>query len=310
MARTTPLAGVATTVRKTVAQSTLSLFDHAEYPLKNTLDHAGDPGLLGPGSVSWIVLADPAAFVGGMRGLLIQAAHPEVVAGVGDHSRYRSDPFGRLSRTSSYVTATTYGAMPEVDQAVEQVKRFHRIVSGVSERGRPYDAGDPELSAWVHNALTNSFLVAHQHYGEYKLSAEEADQFVEEQTAIGRLLGSNPMPKTSASLDFWVSEHPDAGRTQAMADVVDFLKSPPLTPGVRAGYSVILEAAIATIPSRLRDILGVDSRPGAEVMGRTVTASLRWALGFSPSWALALQRMGIDRPSGLFKQDPESRIAS
>ncbi len=304
------MARFAESVRGTVAQSTLSLFDHAEYPLKNTLDYSGDPGLLGPGSVSWIVLADPAAFVGGMRGLLIQAAHPEVVAGVGDHSRYRADPFGRLSRTSSYVTATTYGAMPEVDRAVEQVKRFHRIVSGVSERGRPYDAGDPDLSAWVHNALTNSFLVAHQRYGQYTLSSNEADQFVQEQTAIGQLLGSDPMPTTAAGLEDWVSNHPDAGPTRAMADVIDFLKQPPLTPGIRAGYSVIREAAIATIPDRLRDILGVDTRPGAEMLGKTATASLRWALGFSPSWALALQRMGIDRPAGLFKQDPESRVAS
>ena len=39
--------------------------------------------------------------------------HPEVVAGVADHSRYREDPLGRLSRTSAYVTAASFGAMPE-----------------------------------------------------------------------------------------------------------------------------------------------------------------------------------------------------
>lgn len=67
----------------------------------------GDAGLLGPNSVSWRVIGDAAAFVGGIRALLVQTAHPEVVAGVEQHSRYRDDPLGRLNRTSVYVTETT-----------------------------------------------------------------------------------------------------------------------------------------------------------------------------------------------------------
>ena len=177
-----------------LSASATSPFGHAPYPLARTLEYQGDPGLLGPGSVSWTVIGDVAAFVGGIRGLLIQAAHPEVVAGVGDHSRYREDPLGRLSRTSSYVTATTYGAMPEVEQAVAQVSRIHRIVSGVSSRGIPYDAGDAGFSAWVHNALTDSFLTAHLVYGGIELSSDDADRFVIEQQAVGALLGSDPMP--------------------------------------------------------------------------------------------------------------------
>lgn len=310
MSKRLPISGLSESLQRVIMQSTLSLFDQAEYPLRDTLRYMGDPGLLGPGSVSWRVLADPAAFVGGVRGLLIQAAHPEVVAGVGDHSRYRSDPFGRLSRTSSYVTATTYGALPEVSQAVNQVQRFHRMVSGISERGRPYDAGDPGLSAWVHNALTVSFLATNQAYGQFMLSSEEADQFVKEQTAIGRLLGSDPVPETAAELKSWVYEHPDIGPSKAMTDVVDFLKNPPLSRGVQVGYTFVLEAAVATIPPRLQEVLGMTSRPGAEVLGRASTVGLRWALGFSPSWALALERTGVVKPAGLFKQNPQSRLAS
>ena len=68
--------------------------------------------------ITWELMGDASTFIGGIRALLVQAAHPEVVAGVADHSRYREDPLGRLSRTSNYVTATSYGAMPEVDAAV------------------------------------------------------------------------------------------------------------------------------------------------------------------------------------------------
>ena len=293
------------TVRTGLTRATLSLFEHAPYPLEHTLDHEGDPGLLGSGAVSWRVIADPAAFVGGIRGLLIQAAHPEVVAGVDQHSRYRDDPLGRLSRTSAYVTATTFGAMPEVHDAVRQVRKAHAFVKGVSSRGRHYNAADPGYSAWVHNALTDSFLTTNQIYSEHPLSAVEADRYVEEQTRIGALLGADPMPPTARELARWLTDHPEIGPSPEMEEVVDFLTDPPLSPGIKAGYMVLLEAAVFTLPSRLADILGVRPKPAADVVGRAGVRSLRWALGYSPSWALALRRTGQEIPEELFRRIPD-----
>lgn len=289
-------------LRSRVISSATAPFAHAPYPLARSLEYPGDPGLLGPGSVSWHVMGDVATFVGGIRGLLIQAAHPEVVAGVGDHSRYREDPLGRLSRTSSYVTATTYGAIPEVDQAVAQVRRIHRVVSGVSSRGVAYDAGDPAFSAWVHNALTESFLVAHRTYGGVGLTRGEEDRYVSEQTRVGALLGSDPMPMTAASLSRWIELHPGLARSPEMGDAVDFLTDPPLDPGLLIGYKVLLEAATATIPQRILGILGMKRTSGAVSVGRAAIAGLRWALGYSPSWQLALVRTGAPIPEGWFKQ--------
>lgn len=304
------ISALAETGRKSLAGATLSLFQHAPYPLEHTLSHMGDPGLLGPDAVSWRVLADPAAFVGGVRGLLIQAAHPEVVAGVGDHSRYRDDPLGRLSRTSAYVTATTFGAIPEVETAVTQVRRAHRRVKGMSSRGVSYDAGDPWYSAWVHNALTDSFLAANQAYGRNRLTPLEADRFVTEQTAIGALLGADPMPATADELSAWVADHPEAMTSPEMEEVVDFLTNPPLSPAIRVGYAVLREAAFAILPGRLAGILGVSPRPGAELVGRAGVAGLRWTLGYSPSWALALHRSGAPLPEGLFRRLPGDLAAS
>lgn len=299
---TLPLRRLTEPARRRIAVAAVAPFGHAPYPLVNTLSFEGDPGLCGPGSVSWMVIGDAAAFVGGIRGLLIQAAHPEVVAGVGDHSRYREDPLGRLSRTSSYVTATTYGAMPEVEQAIAQVRRIHRIVSGVSSRGIPYDAGEPALSAWVHNALTDSFLEAHQAYGAQPLTAEQADRFVAEQARIGALLGSDPLPRTAAELSGWVADHPGLAPSPEMRDAVDFLTDPPLAPTLWLGYRALLEAALAITPPRLREILGVTPTPGAGSIGKASVAALRWAIGASPSWKLALMRNGEPVPEHLFKQ--------
>ena len=123
--------------RIAVIRRTVGLFAHAGDPLEHTLDYTGDPGLFGPDSISWEVMGDVSGFIGGIRALLVQAAHPEVVAGVADHSRYREDPLGRLSRTSAYVTATSYGAMPEVETAVAIVRRVHRPVEGTSTAACP-----------------------------------------------------------------------------------------------------------------------------------------------------------------------------
>src|SRR5690349_10438567 len=73
------LAGL---IRDRAAAGTAGLFSHGAHPLARTLDYPGDPGLFGPGSMTWPVAGDTAVFVGGIRALLVQAAHPEVAAGV------------------------------------------------------------------------------------------------------------------------------------------------------------------------------------------------------------------------------------
>lgn len=278
------------------------LFSHGPTPLANTLDYPGDPGLLGPDSVSWRVLGDASVFVGGIRALVVQAAHAEVVAGVEEHSTYRTDPLGRLSRTSVYVTETTYGAMPEVESAVAVVRQAHRPVHGTSERNLPYSAGRPEMAAWVHNVLTDSFLATYQAFGPERLSTADADRFVAEQTRIGELLGADPLPETAAELTDWITNHPDRVATKAQASAVAFLRNPPLSPPIKIGYRLLFQAALTTIPSDLQTQLGVEPGKRARSIGKNATAALRWALGASPDWHVALVRVGAPIPEGLFRQ--------
>ena len=296
-------------LRDRVVGSVSSLFSHGPQPLEHTLRYAPDPGLLGPDSVSWRVIGDVTAFVGGVRALLVQTAHPEVVAGVGDHSRYRDDPLGRLTRTSFYVTQTTYGALPEVERSVDLVRRAHRPVQGTSARGRSYSAAAPALAAWVHNALTDSFLAAYRHYGPEPLTDDEADRFVREQTKIGALLGADPMPETAAELSAWIAEHPALERSEAQREAIDFLSSPPLAPPVRLGYALVHQAAVATLPERIAELTGLAPKPGAHRVGAAGLAALRWTLGSSPSWHIALLRSGAPVPDGAFRQPlpPDAR---
>jgi uncharacterized protein (DUF2236 family) len=297
-------AWAAARLRGRVAAAASGLFSHGPYPLARTLDYPGDPGLYGPGSMTWPVIGDVAVFVGGIRALLVQAAHPEVAAGVSDHSRYRQDPLGRLTRTAAYVTATSFGALPEVEAAVGVVRRRHRPVHGSSGRDQPYDAAEPGLAAWVHNSLTDSFLAAYRAYGARPCPEADADRFVAEQRQTGALLGADPMPDTAAGLARWISAHPALGPSEAGREAVTFLRHPPLPAPVRAAYGALFRAAVATLPGRIADIAGVHDRAGDAALGRAATAALRWALGSSPDWQLALLRTGAAPPSGARFRQP------
>jgi uncharacterized protein (DUF2236 family) len=288
------------------------LFSHGPYPLAHTLSYQGDPGLFGPGSATWTVVGDTSVFVGGIRALLIQAAHPEVAAGVFDHSHYREDPLGRLTRTASYVTATSFGAMPEVEAALARVRRRHQPVRGQSHRGRPYSAADPGLDAWVHNALTDSFLTAYRVYGASPCSQAESDRYVLEQTRVGRLLGADPLPETAGELTAWITTHDQLGPSPGSEAAIRFLRRPPLPWTVRAAYGLLFRAAAATLPARIRRILGLRGRRVDVYAGRAAVMALRQALRASPDWQLALIRTGAAPPPGVrfrpASQSPTSQL--
>ena len=289
-------------IRERVTARVVDLFSHSERPLQDTEKYDGDAGLFGPGSISWEVLGDVSSFVGGIRALLIQAAHPEVAAGVADHSSYREDPLGRLSRTAYYVTSMTYGAMPEIEQAVSMVNHAHLRVSGISERGRTYSASSPQYSAWVHNTLTDSFLQAFQIF-KRPMTPNEADKFVAEQSLIGEKMGADPLPKTAHELKQWINHHPDIGDSLALREAIAFLKDPPLTQYESFGYRILQRAAATTIEPPLQATLGLKSSRFNLYAGKALIKSLRWALKYSPSWKAALMRCNADFDPKLFRSD-------
>ena len=288
------------TLQERLTASVVKLFSEGDQPLADTHLYPNDPGLFGPGSVSWKVMGDVSSFAGGVRALLLQALHPEVAAGVADHSAYKSDPLGRLNRTSLFVTTANYGSMPEVQSAVQMVRTAHRPVTGVSERGISYSANQPPLAAWVQNTLTDSFLEAYQTFCR-PLGHDEADQFVQEQSKIGALLGVVELPQTAADLRSWIVDHPDLAESQALHQAWDFLRNPPLNTGQLLGYKILRSAAVATLPQNFNQLTNASSSRRAVFAGRRLIGSLRWAMKYSPAWKAALDRCGATYDSSKFR---------
>lgn len=280
--------------RDRIAAAVRGLFAHVdETPLAGTMAYRGDPGPFGPGSVTWRIHRHPAVFLAGPRALLVQACHPEVLAGVVEHSRFREDPLGRLSRTSAWVTVSAFGSTPEIVAAAERIRRRHGPVRGVSPRGEPYAADDPRHASWVHNALVESFLTAYDVAGP-GLSPADADRYVAEQTVIGALLGADPLPRSAAELRELVADHSELASSPDLEEMISFLRRPPLPAGVAAGYRILFEGAVATLPARLRTITRLSPRPGALPAARALLGVLGRALGESPAYTAALARIASD----------------
>lgn len=299
----------------------------------------GDPGLTGPGSASWRVIAEPAAIAGGIRGLVMQVAHPLAMAGVADHSAFRTDPLGRLHRTSAYVTATTFGSTREALEISLRVRRVHPHVRGTAPDGRSYRADDPRLLTWVSVALTSSFLAAQRHWVPWELTASQADEFVAEQSGLHALLDprvdveallADPAARTALRDGQVTLPLLETGvlprNTEQLADVLRtfeaelalnhqgrealrFLRRPTIPYVARPGYRALLAGAVASLDPPVAAALNLSAGPlgrraALARAGLTLTA-LRVAVGTSPAEQTAGTRVRAE-PVG---DDPLGRAS-
>jgi uncharacterized protein (DUF2236 family) len=247
----------------------------------------GDPGLFGPGSATWQVHADASMLIGGIRALLLQTMHPLAMAGIAEHSAYRTDPMGRLWRTSEYVGTTTFGTTTQAEEAVAMVKRVHVRVAGTAPDGRPYAANDPHLMSWVHHALTESFLVSYQRYGAAPLPPAVADRYVAEQAVLAEMLGATtPGPARSvAELNAWMRGiRPELHAGRQAREAVRFLLTPPLPLLSRPPFAVLAAAAVGLLPSRVTRDLRIPVLPFADPLAvRPATKALAAVIGWAMS---------------------------
>jgi len=114
----------------------------------------GDPGLIGPGSMSWELHGDMGVVAAASIGALVmEILHPAVMAGVHDQSNYQTQPERRMRNTFGYIVTTVFGSTDAATALIGRVRRMHERVNGTMPDGRPYRAMDPDLIGWVHTAI-------------------------------------------------------------------------------------------------------------------------------------------------------------
>jgi uncharacterized protein (DUF2236 family) len=221
-----------------------------------------DAGLFGPDSELWRVLRERSVVMGGMRALLMHAAHPLVAAAAAQTGMYQHDSLRRHERTLRLTFALVFGTRQEAAAAARQINAAHRSIHGVArDSGLTYSARDPELMLWVHASLISSFLLF-EGLTVGRLREPGRQQFYDEATRMAGLLGlpAARIPRKVNDLDAWVDAKIDSGtlRLTAGSHQISAVMRGKASgaDGYRSRAAGFL--ALHTLPPTIRDLYGID----------------------------------------------------
>jgi uncharacterized protein (DUF2236 family) len=278
----TPLATPLARVKSAIAREVVAIFNdksRGERPVTRRPD-----GMFGPSAVAWRVHGDVTSMmVGGITSLLLQMLHPAVLAGVWDHSNFRTDMHGRLRRTARFIALTTYGGREEAENVIARVNRIHAQVTGVLPDGTPYNARDPALLAWVHVTEATSFLSAWIRYAEPGMSLTDQNRYFAEMAQVAAALGADPIPLTRADANALINRMRPAlrvdARTREVAKLV--LSQPARNRLAQPLQSLTMQAAIDLLPPWARRMHGFSgtpllARPLVQAGTFGIASTLRW----------------------------------
>jgi len=249
--------------------------------------HDGDLGYFGPRSVSWQVHREVTVLFGGARAVLMQAAHPLVIAGARETGFYERDPWKRLQRTLILTYSITFGTKSEAHAAAERINDVHARVRGVDDAtGLPYDGLDPELLLWVHACLVDSALLFEE-LTVGKLDAAGRQRFHEEQMLAAELvkIPREIIPPTVTALREYIAdviERGDLVVTDSARRVADLFRDPPAEAEWRPVLKGVSRLAFATLPRPLREDFGIRLGPVKRAAMRATFAATRVARPLLP----------------------------
>jgi uncharacterized protein (DUF2236 family) len=225
-----------------------------------------DDGYFGPDSVSWKVHREVTVLFGGARALLMQAAHPLVVAGANQTAMYERNPWKRLQRTLILTYTMTFGTKADADAAAGKINEVHTRINGIDPiTGKRYDALDPELLLYVHACLVDSALL----FEELTVGAlddDGRDRFHREQMLAAELclVPRDLIPPTVPALRAWLADFEDRGElqvTDGARRVLDLFFEPPAEAEWRPVLRGVSRLAYGTLPPGVREMYGMPFGP-------------------------------------------------
>lgn len=161
-------------------------------------DAAGDvePGgavePLGPDSLMWRYFGDWRGLLLGLWAGSMQNMHPQLGAGVEEHSRFFDERWERLYRSLYPIGGCVYDG-PRAAETARMVRDFHRTIKGVDGHGRPYSALNPDTYFWAHATFIMIPVLICEHFGT-PLTAAQKEQLYAEGVQWWRLYDMSMRP--------------------------------------------------------------------------------------------------------------------
>jgi uncharacterized protein (DUF2236 family) len=247
-------------------------------------------GLFGPASTTWRVSREVAVLLGGgARALMLQVAHPKVAAAVADHSRYRSDPLGRLFDTLNAIYGFTFADMPGVERILSQVHQVHTHVYGRTADEQGYSALDPHLLLWVYATLIDSSLLAYETFVS-PLPDLQREAFYSELRGAAPHWGirASELPDSLVGLRAWMAGLVASGEVQVSAQgrsVGRYILEPHVWWVPRPVELGMRELTVWLLPPVLRAGFGYTWGPRRELVMRRLAACSRAVVPRLPHFA-------------------------
>ena len=218
---------------------------------------------------------------GGARAVLMQAAHPLVIAGARETGFYERNPWRRLQRTLVLTYTITFGTRAEADAAAERINDVHSRVKGVDPvTGLAYDGLDPDLLLFVHACLVDSALLF-EAATVGRLDDAGRQRFHEEQMLAAEMvrIPRSTIPPTVPELRAYLQAVYDSGILrvgEAATRVAELFHVPPREAEWRPVLTGVSRLAFGTLPPELRSLYGVDLTPARRAAMRAAFAATRW----------------------------------
>lgn len=272
-------------------------------PVLGALDPSA-PSPFGPTSILRRVVAEPVLALLTQRILVMDVAHPQVAAGVDDHSRFLTQPWRRAVVTVDAALRLVFGSTETARGAARQIYATHdRIHGTVAEPPEPgataaaYTAHDAALLTWVWATLVDS---AETGYGRFvaPLSESQAEAFYAEMLAFAGFVGipADCLPPDREAFAAYLEAMlaggtlgtTTASRTLAR-HVLFFDHRVVPSPVVRIGRVL----ALATLDRRLIEALGLEAEAADERFGRRLDTLLRTVYPHLPRARTGVPRLYV-----------------
>ncbi|WP_370949246.1 oxygenase MpaB family protein [Amycolatopsis sp. cg5] len=121
------------------------------------------PEPLGPDSLTWKYFGDWRGLLIGLWAGSMQNMHPELGAGVEEHSRFFEERWQRLFRSLYPIGGVVYDG-PRAHETALAVRGYHDMIKGVDKQGRRYHALNPETFYWAHSTFFMSVVLMADHF--------------------------------------------------------------------------------------------------------------------------------------------------
>jgi uncharacterized protein (DUF2236 family) len=218
--------------------------------------------------------------------------------------------------------ALTFGSDDEARRAAARINAIHDGVHGqIAARhgahpaGTSYSAHDPELLAWVHATLIESFLLTFQLFVA-DLTEEECDRYCAESSRVEPLLGipAGRLPRNQEALRRYLAsmlatdEISVTDTARALAHAVLY---PPLAWPARPLTALARLLTVGLLPHAVRDAYHLTWNPRRERAFRLIAGASRRSLPLVPAllrhWPIARRAAARVPPAdGANTADPSS----